>query len=166
MIQLRPLLEKDIPFMLEWMHDESVTRFFRFESLNFTEEDVRAFIASARVSKDDAHFAIADDDDEYLGTISLKKIDRKNRNAEYAVCVRKGCMGRNIAKAATDLVLSYAFRDMGLHKVHLNVLTENVRAIRFYEKYGFVYEGTLAGQILHRGLYKDLRLYAAFNPEN
>jgi [ribosomal protein S5]-alanine N-acetyltransferase len=39
------------------------------------------------------------------------------------------------------LALSHAFRPGGLHRVDLRVLEENGRAIRCYEKCGFVIEG-------------------------
>lgn len=152
--------------MLEWMHDEDVIKFFRFNSLNNTEADAKAFIAASNNNRSSRHFAIADENDEYWGTISLKHIDLENRNAEYAICIRKGAMGKNVAKTATDLILAYAFDELRLHKVYLNVLSDNIRAIRFYEKYGFIYEGVLKEQVLHKGAYKDLLYYAAFNQEN
>ena len=50
--------------------------------------------------EDQQHFAIIDDqDDEYLGTISLKNIDLKNKNAEYAISTRKSKRNRCQSKA-------------------------------------------------------------------
>ena len=164
-MKLRNLENRDGPFMLEWMHDADVVQYFRFDSSKNTEEDVREFILKANQETSSHHYAIVDDKDEYLGTISLKNIDLDNRNAEYAICIRKGAMGKNIAKNATDLILKIAFLELKLHKVYLNVLEDNQRAIRFYEKYGFEYEGTLKGHVLHHGKYKDLRYYAIFCPE-
>ena len=164
-MKLRNLENKDVPFMLEWMHDADVVQYFRFDSSKSTEEDAKAFILMANQETNSRHYAIVNDQDEYLGTISLKHIDLENRNAEYAICIRKGAMGKNIAKCATDLILKIAFLELKLHKVYLNVLEDNQRAIKFYEKYGFEYEGTLKGQVLHHGKFKDLRYYAAFSPE-
>ena len=162
MIRLRSLLLKDIPGMLEWMHDENVIRFFRFDSRGYGEAEARSFIENAGSDRQNLHFAIVNEADEYQGTISLKNMDLENRNAEYAICLRSSAMGRGTAKEATDLLLSRAFDELGLHKVYLNVLAANKRAIHFYEKYGFRYEGVLKEQVFHRGVYQDLLYYAVF----
>jgi RimJ/RimL family protein N-acetyltransferase len=39
------------------------------------------------------------------------------------------------------LALDYAFRALGLHRVSVRVLAHNARAIRAYQKCGFVAEG-------------------------
>lgn len=163
-MKLRMLQDKDADLMLEWMHDESVVRFFRFNSLSKTKEDVLEFIHYAQKPNEmEQHFAIVNDEDEYLGTISLKNIDLHNKNAEYAICVRKAAMGKNVAREGTNLILNYAFHDLQLEKVYLNVLTENVRAVKFYEKYGFQFEGEFKKHLMHQGTLKDIRYYAAFN---
>ena len=82
-IHLRPLRPEDAPLMLEWMQEPSIACFFRFDAASMTEEKCRAFIDSANREKNSRHYAIADERDEYLGTISLKDI--VNGRAEYAV---------------------------------------------------------------------------------
>ena len=80
MITLRKLQLKDVPLMLEWMHDEEAKHIFQN---NFAEIDgvaAKKFVENS-FREDQQHFAIVDDqDDEYLGTISLKNIDLKNKN--------------------------------------------------------------------------------------
>ena len=64
-IHLRQLLEKDAPFMLEWMTDPEITRFFRFDASQVTLDTCRAFIEDVHNQPDTIHFAIADENDEY-----------------------------------------------------------------------------------------------------
>ena len=84
------------------------------------------------------NFAFVNDEDEYLGTISLKHISHDNDKAEYAVVARKCAQGTGAAKKATEELLEYAFTELALHKVYLSVLEENIRAQKFYEKCGFI----------------------------
>ena len=56
----------------------------------------------------------------------MKNIDLDNKKAEYAICVRKKAMGTGVAKEATLEILRIAFEEMGLNKVYLNVITENI----------------------------------------
>ena len=73
-IHLRPLRAEDASLMLEWMQDPAIACFFRFDAMNMTEEKCRAFIESANREQGSLHYAIADERDEYLGTVSLKDI--------------------------------------------------------------------------------------------
>lgn len=139
-IHLRKLEEKDVPFMLEWMHDPSIACFFRFDAMSMTEEKCLEYIRTANSDDNSKHFAIADENDEYLGTISLKNIDYEKKEAEYAISTRKIVHGTGAATLATNEILKIAFEELGLNKVYLNVLVENKRANAFYQKEGFLFD--------------------------
>ena len=148
---LRKLEDRDVGAMLEWMHDELVARNFRFDFMSMTEEKARNFIASS-FTEENQHFAIVDEADNYLGTISLKNISATDSNAEYAIVVRRKFWGSGYAKKATEEILDYAFNKLHLHKIYLNVLDENARANKFYQKCGFTYEGRFVDHVrLPRG---------------
>ena len=108
MIRLRRLEEKDIPGMLEWMHDPEINRWFRFDAASMTEEQARKFIAGS-FSEANRHYAISDEADQYPGTISLENIDRENAHALYAVCLRADARGHDIAVTPTELPPEIAF---------------------------------------------------------
>lgn len=164
-VKLRVLELKDVPYMLEWMHDPETQRYFEKNMAQISEKEAIEFCLSARKHRtiDDGgsiHFAIVDDADEYLGTISLKSINVKNKNAEYAISIRRKAQGNGTAQAATRLLLKKAFEEYGLHRVYLNVLADNKRAIRFYEKCGFACEGESREHVYLRGEYRSLMWYA------
>ena len=80
MITLRKLQLKDVPLMLEWMHDEEAKHIFQNNFAEIDDVAAKKFVENS-FREDQQHFAIVDDqDDEYLGTISLKNIDLKNKN--------------------------------------------------------------------------------------
>ena len=105
------------------------------------------------------HWAISGADDEYLGTISLKKIDRENENAEYAIVLRKEAQNKGYGTEATKSILKIAFDDFNLNRVYLTVIENNTSAIKLYEKSGFVYEGTLREHLRKNGKYIGWKLY-------
>lgn len=159
-IHLRALQKKDAPFMLEWMTDPEITRFFRFDASRISEESCRDYIEKAQAYPNTVHFAIADEADEYLGTISLKDIDREKKCAEYAISTRKKAHGSGAALEATRLILDYAFQTLGLERVYLNVLAENGRANSFYRKAGFCYLREEPEALDLHGQLKTLNWYA------
>ena len=145
--------------MLEWMTDPDITRFFRFDASRVTLESCLAFIEKANQQLDAMHFAIVDEKDEYLGTISLKNIDQESGCAEYAISTRKKAHGTGAAREATQQILRYAFETLGLVRVYLNVLAENSRANDFYRKAGFRFIREEPAALELRGERKTLNWY-------
>ena len=76
-MQLRELKEKDADRMLSWMHSEKSRDIFAKDFNNFTKDDVISFINKKNTSEN-INYACVDDNDNYLGTISLKNIDYEN----------------------------------------------------------------------------------------
>lgn len=157
-MQLRKLQIKDIPYMQEWMQDEEIMLCFRMNPGAKDEEKIKDFINHS-FTETNRHYAIADETDEYQGTISLKNIDYANKNAEYAIVLRRKAMAKGIAKEATRRILEIAFYELKLHKVYLNVLEDNIRAIKFYEKFGFECEGIFKEHLYLRDHYCTLKWY-------
>lgn len=139
---LRPLRDGDAARMLEWMRDEDVTRHLRISGSGMTVDDTRAFITGAQNDPKNLHRAVTAEDGLYYGTVSLKNIDMQKREAEYAISLHPDAIGTGAAKSATAGILRAAFEELHLTRVYLNVVQENQRAIRFYEKFGFRYYDT------------------------
>lgn len=163
-MKIRPLDKKDAPLIIEWMKDEDINQFFRFNAASLTLKDIHEFIEGSREGNH-LHYAVVDDADDYLGTVSLKNIDEIARNAEYAISMRKEAHGTGAARYATLEILGKAFNELGLERVYLNVLSENIRANRFYEKFGFIYEGEFRKHLYIRGELKDLKWYRMLKEE-
>ncbi|ADZ85481.1 GNAT family N-acetyltransferase [Cellulosilyticum lentocellum] len=161
-IKLRKLKQKDAPLMLEWMQDKEITSCFRFDAQSMTIEKVYSFIEKAQDISTDMHLAIINEEDEYLGTISLKEIDSINHTAEYAISMRKCAIGSGVARSATEKLLDKAFNEVKINKVYLNVLSDNIRAIKFYEKLGFSFEGEFKDHLFINGKYKSIKWYGIF----
>lgn len=136
-MKLRRLELKDAPLMLEWMHDDSVVNFM---GANFAEkklEDCENFVRYSQDCKSDLHLAIVDDNDEYMGTVSLKHINEELKMAEFAVTVRKCAMGQGYSIYGMKEIIRIGLEKIGLDKVLWCVSKLNERAVRFYDKNGY-----------------------------
>ena len=77
-----------------------------------------------------------------VGNAGFSHLDGPHRYATYAIGIfAAAARGRGIGTTVTRLVLRHAFDVMALHRVDLRVLETNLRAIRCYERCGFVREG-------------------------
>lgn len=162
MIKLRKLEIKDADGMLEWMHDPEIQKQFRMPMIQKTRMNALDFIKNARIQPENGgsvHYAVADDADTYLGTISLKEINLVDKHAEYAISLRKCAQGHGVGYEATLKLLQIGFEQFGLVRIYLNVLSENISAIHLYEKCGFTLEGEFRNHLFLRGKYRTLKWY-------
>lgn len=149
-MRLRELKLKDAPLMLEWMHDESVVEKLRGSFTNKSIDDCKNFIICSKNNKNDIHLAIASDEDEYMGTVSLKNINLEDNSAEFAITVRKSAMGRGYSWWGMEEILRLAFEKYGLESVYWCVSKDNERAVRFYDKHNFHETVDIPERILRR----------------
>ena len=134
-MHLRKLEIKDLPFMRLWMKDKSVTSMYRQNFKDMSDDDAKAFIISSTTDKNNLHYAIATDEDEYMGTVSLKNIH--DGAAELAIVVRSEAMHRGYAWFGMEAIIEKAFNELNLESVYWCVSKENERAVRFYDKHNF-----------------------------
>lgn len=153
-MKLRNLELKDAPLMLEWMHDKTVVEKLRGNFKDKTLSDCELFIKNAVNKNHDIHLAIVSDEDEYMGTVSLKDIDREKRSAEFAITVRKCAMGRGYSWYAMKEIINDAFENYGFESVYWCVSRENSRAIRFYDKHNFHEAVDISDSVLEK--YKNM----------
>lgn len=131
-MKLRKLELKDAELMLEWMHDDSVVEHLQANFKEKTLEDCKKFIIDSRDSLEQLHLAIVDNEDNYMGTVSLKNIE--DNKAEFAITIRKIAMGKGYSKYGMKEIIKFGFEKLNLDKIFWSVDPINVRAVRFYDK--------------------------------
>lgn len=131
-MKLRMLKEKDAPLMLEWMHDISVVEDLKADFPHKTTGDCEEFIKNSAETGKNLHMAVVDDDDTYMGTVSLKHIGEGM--AEFGIVVRKSAMGKGYAHYAMNEIIRIGFERLELKMIYWCVSPENLRAVRFYDK--------------------------------
>lgn len=102
-------------------------------------------------------WAIVNEQGRFIGVVRLWRISERNRSAMLTIYIGdKGHWGRGYGSDALRLVLREAFGPMDLHRVELHVFEFNQRAIRSYEKVGFVHEGVRRQALRRGGRYFDI----------
>ena len=82
------------------------------------------------------------ENDEAIGFIELDGVHWSHGDSYVGIGIgEREYWGKGFGTDAMKVVLRYAFEELNLHRVSLNVFEYNQRAIRSYEKVGFVVEG-------------------------
>lgn len=96
-------------------------------------------------------------DDVLIGFIALHSIEWNNGTTLLSMGIGEAAYrDKGYGSEALRLTLRYAFTELNLYRVGLNVIGSNERAIRAYEKAGFVREGVTRGQVHRDGQRFDL----------
>jgi len=97
------------------------------------------------------------EDDRLVGFICISVLDWSHRTASLQLDLGDSAdRGQGFGTQVLKLMLRYAFTELNLHRVTLDAFEYNPRAVRSYEKAGFVVEGH-ERKTLHRdGNYWDV----------
>jgi len=100
-----------------------------------------------------------------IGHISLYAIKRLPYSSAFVgYAMDEIYVGKGIVTEAVELVVQFAFEQIGLHRVEAYVSTENSASIRVLEKSGFQQEGLLRKLLYINGQWVDHYMYARLEP--
>ncbi|QPQ34259.1 MULTISPECIES: GNAT family N-acetyltransferase [unclassified Lysinibacillus] len=100
-----------------------------------------------------------------IGHISLYAIKRLPYSSAFVgYAMDEIYVGKGIVSEAVELVVQFAFEQIGLHRVEAYVSTENSASIRVLEKSGFQQEGLLRKLLYINGQWVDHYMYARLEP--
>jgi len=141
---LRMLEENDIERLRRWRNQDAIRKWF-VQSDPISPEQQRSWWEKYRHRADDYVFVIEETAENMgpVGSVALYNIDMENKRAEYGrLMIGEGeAHGKGLAKAATRLLLQFAFDQLGLNEVYLDVFPDNGPAIAVYRDCGFKQAG-------------------------
>lgn len=167
MIKLRKLSANDYTTYHDWRNDMEV---METTSLNFdiyTLEETEQFISAIAAQSTAKGYLIEyKETEQTVGIVSLINIDYKNRSAECVIDIGvKDVWGKGIGTAAISLILEYAFNELNLNRLYLQVFSFNERAIKLYEKMGFIHEGKFRQALYRKGKWHDIVIMGILKDE-
>jgi RimJ/RimL family protein N-acetyltransferase len=91
-----------------------------------------------------------------IGEVRLDRLDARDCRAALAIGIEHPQrLGRGLGTETIRLILNYAFGKLALHRLSVRVIAYNARAIRAYEKCGFIVEGREREAALVDGAWHD-----------
>jgi putative acetyltransferase len=111
---------------------------------------------------------VAERDGEVLGSAGLHPASaalRRRHVAALGIGVIGHAQGQGVGRALMQALVDYADRWGQILRIELTVYTDNLRAIRLYEGFGFRHEGTHRAFALRDGVYADVHAMARLHPD-
>lgn len=164
MFTIMPLQKKHMKSYLRATQDEEI-RYLTGTKSTFTLAQLEAYYD--RITEDNTRrdYAICLND-EAIGDFTLMNIDTENHAVGFRIAIHDSHhFGKGYGSVAVKEALRIAFEDMEMHRVQLEVYNHNPRAIRVYEKAGFIKEGVRRDAICLDGVYRDEIIMAILSTE-
>ncbi len=167
-IKLTVLEKADVPQFAAWFGDADFLRLMSpLQAYPFSLEEEEAWYERQRKSEHEINFAIRLlEDNRLIGSCGLKNFNYAFATAEMGIGIGDPqARGKGYGTDAVQVLLKYAFLDMNLRRVGLQVFSDNERAIRAYQKAGFQYEGAIRESVRRDGKYCDTVLMGILRRE-
>ncbi|EDT27894.1 GNAT family N-acetyltransferase [Clostridium perfringens] len=164
-INLRPIENRDLKVLNKWKNDYEIFKYlgggFQPQSINEQEKYISNLINNSGTSK---RFII--DNGEAIGMVGLYDINFINRNCDLGIYIgEKSEQGKGYAKETMDLILDFAFNNLNLKKIKLNVVNANNKAINLYNSLGFKEVGILKEERFINGKFEDVKIMELIKDE-
>jgi RimJ/RimL family protein N-acetyltransferase len=168
-VRLRHTERADLPLFVEWLNDPEVRRGLMLHLPLSIAEEEQWFENMLASPQDERPLVIeVKEEDGWLmiGNSSFHNLDWRNRNAELGIFIGdKSYWDRGYGTEVMQLLLKHGFNTLNLHLVYLRVYEDNQRAIRAYEKVGFVHDGRLRQMIYKDGKFLDVLFMSVLHTE-
>lgn len=164
-VVLRPITEADTDHIVAWRNTPAVMNNFIFRQ-KFTPEMHRHWLATKVATGRVIQYIIEDKaTGRPVGSVYYRDVDQANHSAEYGIFIgEESARGQGFGTETARLFTAFGFETLGLHRISLRLLAENLPARRSYEKAGFAQEGIFRDMVLLDGRYRDVVFMAKLAP--
>jgi len=168
-IRLRAITRDDLPKFVEWLNDPEVI-YGLMTRIPFSMEDEQVWFESlAKLPQSERPLVIEIQEAgewRMIGNTAFHNISAIDHGAEFGIMIGdKTVWNQGFGSEATKLMLQHGFETLNLHRIYLRVYENNPRAIRSYEKVGYVHEGRMRQAVYKNGKFEDVLLMSVLRLE-
>ena len=163
---VRGIEKNDIAKLVAWRNDRQIQDMLIGWHFPVTAEQEQSWFEKTWSDQHNKRFAIEADTGDYIGNIGLYDIDWVNRFCGFGIFIgderyRRGGYASDAGRA----LISFAFDDMNLTRIWVEVLVTNDPSRRYFERLGFKHEGVLIKHNYKNGAYVDQHILGLLKEE-
>lgn len=168
-IRLTALEKADLPLFVDWLNDPEVRHGLQmYLPMSMASEEIW-FENMLKRDPDTQPLSIeAREGDSWvkIGNMGFFDINPHVHSAELGIMIgNKDFWNKGYGTEAITLFLKHGFETLNFHRIMLVVYADNPRAIRCYEKAGFVHEGRMREARYADGGYNDVLIMSVLRSE-
>lgn len=158
-VTIRCAVPDDAPALVHCLRrvgGESTYLTFGSEGRGLDEVEQRAVLAKAH-AKDNALALVAMEGERIVGNLLFEGGDRSRirHGGEFGISVLQECAGMGVGRAMLEMLIAWAEQSGVIRKLDLRVRSDNLRAIRLYERLGWKIEGRITRDLHVDGVFHD-----------
>jgi UDP-4-amino-4,6-dideoxy-N-acetyl-beta-L-altrosamine N-acetyltransferase len=145
-----------------WRNHKSI-RAWMYHDHIISREEHAAYLE--KLNRDDKSFSwiVKKSNNLNIGVIAITRFDYTNKNALLGVYACPDNKAETDSRLLIDCLKHIAFKICDLHTLKLELLDNNIRALKYYKKAGFSEEGRLREFIYKDGRWHDVIIMGAIN---
>lgn len=103
--------------------------------------------------------------DKLVGGVLVRVMDVPQGRAEVGCWLEPAATGKGLITRASRVLIDWAIRERGIHRVEWLVSTANAPSIAVARRLGMAKDGVLRSYSLYRGVRQDLEVWSVLAPE-
>lgn len=165
---LRALEKEDLERCYRWINDPQIVHTLKSRYPMAIEKEAEWLERAIHSDAKQRHFAIERRDDRsHIGNASLHEIDWISRVSSFGMFIGEpGAWNKGFGSDSIRTLCRFAFEEMNLRKLKINVFEYNERAKHLLESLGFSKEGVLREEFYRDGNYHDIVIYSSFRKKD
>ena len=140
-VTVRRAIPEDVPFLVGLVSDEDVAPFLAAVRASSAEE-LAIEVARSLAEPDDFGVMVFALEGERAGTATWEQVNRRSRIAAVgAFAIEPSFRGRGVGDEAARVLQRHLIRELGFHRLQMEIYGFNERALRHADRVGWVREG-------------------------
>ncbi|HRF93713.1 MAG TPA: GNAT family protein [Aggregatilineales bacterium] len=169
-VHLAALNRDDLPTYQKWFANPEFLRLLTNDpAMPHTQERHIKWLDENTKSTSNSEYPFsirALDDNRIVGGCSIEIANWASRHGEVGIFIGDpDDWGKGYGSDAMNILIRFGFMELNLHHISLNVFSYNPRAIKSYEKVGFVHEGKRREALYRDGIYHDMHIMGILQRE-
>ena len=161
-VNLRAVEKEDLALLKVWRNDKKTRIHTReYKLLNMINQKNWFESIHKQNPPTTIMFGIENKKRKLIGICGLTYIDWKNRHAEISnILSMKNWQRTKETRNTLDLLIKYAFDELNLHRLWVEIFDSIPENVKLFEKMKFVKEGTLHDKLWRNSKWPDSFIYS------
>lgn len=156
-VYLRAIETEDYKTTYQWRNDDEISSMVGGQKYFVSLEKEKKWVESIMGDNSSIRLMVClKESNKPIGMVTLADVNYINRSAHSHILIGdKAEWGKGYGTIALQQLLTYAFEEMGLHRIEAMVLETNIGSVKMHKKCGYSEEGIKREAVYKNGRYHN-----------